>query len=67
MIRCYKADQDRGGSQLECIKKEANNVNSSDNLLKDLCKILDGENEGTNNDPIQKQLLRSLKSENEEI
>ena len=67
MIRCYKADQDRGGSQLECIKKEANNVNSSDNLLKDFCKILDGENEGTNNDPIQKQLLRSLKSENEEI
>ena len=35
--------------------------------LKFCAKILDGENEGTNNDPIQKQLLRSLKSENEEI
>lgn len=67
MIRCYKAGEGRGESQLECIKKEASNVISSGTSLEYLCKILNGKNEGTNRDPIQKQLLRSLKSENGEI
>lgn len=67
MIRCYKAGEGRGESQLECIKKESSNVISSGTSLEHLCKILNGKNEGTNRDPIQKQLLRSLKSENGEI